>query len=165
MCRGHWRAQRGLCDCRRRWPSDSRRRLLQQRLRWRYGGRPRLLGTFSGVYVPCLLNTMGVVLFLRTGWAIGQAGWVGTCAIWAVGFAVTVLTALSLSAILTNNTQKTGGSYFMVSRSLGPEFGGAIGVVFFLAKSVVAAVYAIGFAEEIRNFVPRGSFARRDARF
>ena len=32
------------------------------------------LGTINGCYVPCLLNIMGIILFERLGWGIGQIG-------------------------------------------------------------------------------------------
>ena len=49
---------------------------------------------------------------------------------------VTVISAISMSAICTNGQIKGGGIYYMISRSLGPEFGGAIGIMFTLANSI-----------------------------
>ena len=41
----------------------------------------------------------------------------------------------------------------MISRSLGPEFGGSIGIVFSLANAVAAAMYVVGFAETVRDIM------------
>ena len=38
---------------------------------------------------------------------------------------------------------------YLISRSLGVEFGGAIGLVFFLAQAISVAMYVIGFAEAV----------------
>ena len=74
---------------------------------------------------------MGIILFLRMGWGVGQAGILGTIAILAVAETMALLTVLSFSAIVTNGNMAGGGSYFKISRSLGPEFGGAIGILFY----------------------------------
>lgn len=43
----------------------------------------------------------------------------------------------------------TGGTYYMISRSLGPEFGGSIGLIFSLANAVACAMYVVGFCESM----------------
>ncbi|NQV26143.1 MAG: amino acid permease [Rhodopirellula sp.] len=88
-------------------------------------------------------------MFLRYGQVVGQAGVIYALVIVAVSKVITTLTALSLSAIATNTEVKGGGAYFLISRSLGVEFGGAIGVVFFLAQAISVAMYVIGFSEAL----------------
>ena len=170
------------------------------------------LATLNGVFVPCSLNIMGIILFLRFGWGVGQAGVLGVLGVLAIAFTLATLTVLSFSTIVTNgvrlpraqtstlppahqrvtrhvsrccflhplpqtvlamacpdwNPSRTrpltttyahyhftpphrtsslcqnmagGGSYFMISRSLGPEFGGAIGILFYLAYAVGVCFY------------------------
>ena len=102
---------------------------------------------FGGVFTPCTLTILGVIMFLRFGYVVGQAGIIYALLIIAVSKLITVLTTLSLSAIATNTEVKGGGAYFLISRSLGVEFGGAIGLVFFLAQAISVAMYVIGFTE------------------
>ena len=115
---------------------------------------PGRFGTFGGVFTPCTLTILGVIMFLRFGQVVGNAGvWV------AVGIVIfskiiTTLTALSLSAIATNTKIKGGGAYYMISRSLGAEYGGSIGVVFFLAQAVSVAMYIVGFTEAAISTFP-----------
>ena len=59
----------------------------------------------------------------------------------------TLLTAISTSAIATNGIVPAGGPYFMISRSLGPEFGGAVGILFYLGNTVAASMYIVGAVE------------------
>ncbi|REK06722.1 MAG: amino acid permease [Planctomycetota bacterium] len=113
-------------------------------------------GTFGGVFTPCTLTILGVIMFLRFGTVVGEAGVVYSVAIVAAANAITLLTSLSLSAIATNTRVRGGGAYFLISRSLGVEFGGAIGVVFFLAQSISVAMYVIGFSEAYRDALPSG---------
>jgi amino acid transporter len=104
-------------------------------------------GTFGGVFTPCTLTILGVIMFLRFGQVVGQAGLIRALFIVFLAKAITVLTTLSLSAIATNTRVKGGGAYFLISRSLGVEYGGAIGLVFFLAQAISVAMYIIGFSE------------------
>ena len=104
---------------------------------------------FGGVFTPCTLTILGVIMFLRFGFVVGQAGIIYALIIIAVSKLITVLTTLSLSAIATNTRVEGGGAYFLISRSLGVEFGGAIGLVFFLAQAISVAMYVIGFSEAV----------------
>ncbi|KAK6179341.1 hypothetical protein SNE40_011727 [Patella caerulea] len=110
-------------------------------------------GWIKGVLIRCLLNIWGVMLFIRLSWCVGQAGMVCTSLIILLSGVVTTLTALSMSAICTNGSIKGGGAYFMISRSLGPEFGGAIGLIFSVANAVAVAMYVVGFAETVRDLL------------
>ncbi|KAI1316222.1 hypothetical protein EDD11_010332 [Mortierella claussenii] len=111
------------------------------------------LGVFSGVFVPCVLSIWGIILFLRFGFIIGQAGVMGTMAMFVVGYLINIFTTLSLSAISTNGTVRGGGVYYLVSRSLGPEFGGSIGLIYFLCTVVGCGMNVLGFVEPlIANF-------------
>ena len=105
------------------------------------------LGTFAGVFTPSILTILGIILFLRLGYVVGNAGLAQTLIILVLANGISVLTSISLSAIATNIKVKGGGDYYLISRTLGPEFGGALGVVLFLAQSVSIGFYCIGFGE------------------
>ncbi|XP_072314959.1 solute carrier family 12 member 6-like [Eucyclogobius newberryi] len=107
---------------------------------------PRM-GTFMGVYLPCLQNIFGVILFLRLTWVVGTAGVLQGLCIVFICCCCTLLTAISMSAIATNGVVPAGGSYFMISRSLGPEFGGAVGLCFYLGTTFAGAMYILGAIE------------------
>uniref|UniRef100_K3X2D1 Amino acid permease/ SLC12A domain-containing protein n=1 Tax=Globisporangium ultimum (strain ATCC 200006 / CBS 805.95 / DAOM BR144) TaxID=431595 RepID=K3X2D1_GLOUD len=109
------------------------------------------LGTINGVYVPCLLNIIGVILFLRLGWGVGQAGVEGIMLIFVLAETQAVLTVLSACTIASNGSMQGGGSYYLISRSLGPEFGGAIGIQFYFLYAVGVSMYLVGFAEEAQQ--------------
>ncbi|XP_062268311.1 solute carrier family 12 member 2 [Platichthys flesus] len=106
-------------------------------------------GWIKGVLVRCMLNIWGVMLFIRMSWIVGQAGIGLACLIVAMATAVTTITGLSTSAIATNGFVRGGGAYYLISRSLGPEFGGSIGLIFAFANAVAVAMYVVGFAETV----------------
>ncbi|XP_046677992.1 LOW QUALITY PROTEIN: bumetanide-sensitive sodium-(potassium)-chloride cotransporter-like [Homalodisca vitripennis] len=108
-------------------------------------------GWLEGVYMRCLLNIWGVMLFLRLSWVIGQAGIVQGLVVIITANIVTLITGVSMSAVSTNGRIRAGGIYYMISRSLGPEFGGAIGLMFTLANSVAVSMYIVGFCESIQD--------------
>ncbi|XP_059926654.1 solute carrier family 12 member 4 isoform X2 [Gadus macrocephalus] len=105
------------------------------------------MGTLMGVYLPCLQNIFGVILFLRLTWIVGTAGIAQSLIIVFMCCSCTMLTAISMSAIATNGVVPAGGAYFMISRSLGPEFGGAVGLCFYLGTTFAAAMYILGAIE------------------
>ncbi|KAG5270067.1 hypothetical protein AALO_G00188300 [Alosa alosa] len=116
------------------------------------------MGTLMGVYLPCLQNIFGVILFLRLTWIVGMAGVVQSFLIVLMCCACTMLTAISMSAIATNGVVPAGGAYFMISRSLGPEFGGAVGLCFYLGTTFAAAMYILGAIEIfLKYLVPQSA--------
>lgn len=118
------------------------------------GQRKARFGTFSGVFTPTVLTILGIILFLRLGWVVGQAGLVGSILIIGIASLISLLTGLSLSAIATNMHVKTGGAYYMISRTLGIEMGGAIGIPLYLSQAVSVSFYIIGFSEAFTSVFP-----------
>jgi potassium/chloride transporter 9 len=105
------------------------------------------LGTFAGVFVPVTLNVLSILMFLRFGFILGQAGLVGTMGMLIAGYLINLLTTMSISAIATNGTVRGGGTYYLISRSLGPEFGGSIGIVFYLGSVFNTSLNAVGLID------------------
>jgi potassium/chloride transporter 9 len=139
------------------------------------GGTAKL-GTFAGVFVPTTLNVLSILMFLRFGFILGQAGIVGMlgkfvalkcermlthAGMLVACYAINLLTTMSISAIATNGTVRGGGAYYLISRSLGPEFGGSIGIVFYLGMVFNTSLNAVGLIDcFIENFGFRdGSWA------
>ncbi|XP_046400819.1 solute carrier family 12 member 3-like isoform X1 [Ischnura elegans] len=116
-------------------------------------GKVIKFGWLEGVFMRCLLNIWGVMLFLRLSWVVGQAGVGEGVAVICLSNIVTLVTTLSMSAVSTNGQIKGGGIYYMISRSLGPEFGGAIGLMFTLANSIAVSMYIVGFCESLQDLL------------
>jgi len=112
------------------------------------------MGTFGGVYTPSILTILGVIMYLRFGWIVGNVGLLGTLMIVTLSTAITFLTALSISAIATDRLVRGGGAYYMISRSLGIESGGAVGIPLYFAQALSVALYTLGFAESVVNQFP-----------
>ena len=91
-------------------------------------------GMFAGVFTPSVLTIFGVIMFMRANFVLGQAGFIKAALILLLAKGITFFTTLSISAITTNMQVRGGGAYFLISRVLGPEFGGAIGIALFLSS-------------------------------
>lgn len=116
------------------------------------------LGTFGGVFTPSILTILGVIMYLRFGWVVGNVGLIGTLLIVTISVSITFLTALSVAAIATDQRVRGGGAYFMISRSLGIEVGGAVGIPLFIALALSVALYTVGFAESLVSVFPSLGF-------
>lgn len=112
------------------------------------------LSTFGGVFTPSILTILGVIMYLRFGWVVGNVGLAGTLIIVTLSTGITFLTGLSIASIATDQRVRTGGAYYMISRSLGIEAGGAVGIPLYLAQALSVALYTIGFAESVVNVFP-----------
>ncbi|XP_062922828.1 solute carrier family 12 member 3 isoform X1 [Mobula hypostoma] len=115
--------------------------------------KPVRFGWIKGVMVRCMLNIWGVILYLRLSWITAQAGIALTWLIILMSVIVTSITGLSISAISTNGKVKSGGTYFLISRSLGPELGGPIGLIFAFANAVAVSMHTVGFAETVKDLL------------
>lgn len=111
---------------------------------------PKKFGTFAGVFTPSILTILGVIMYLRLGWVVGQAGLYATIGLILLAHVISISTGLSLSSIATDKKIKTGGIYYMLSRSLGLPIGGAIGITLFIGTALSIALYIVGFVE---NFI------------
>ncbi|KAL2007019.1 hypothetical protein VTN00DRAFT_8457 [Thermoascus crustaceus] len=105
------------------------------------------LGTFSGVFVPTTLNVLSILMFLRFGFILGQSGVLGMLGMLVAAYLINLVTTMSISAIATNGTVRGGGAYYLISRSLGPEFGGSIGIVFYLGFVFNTGMNAVGLVD------------------
>jgi potassium/chloride transporter 4/5/6 len=112
------------------------------------------LGTFLGVVTPTMLTILGVILYLRTGWVVANAGLVGALLIVLLAHAITITTAFSLSALATSMRVGGGGAYWLISRSMGLELGGALGIPLYLSQALSLTLYSFGLAETVRIIWP-----------
>ncbi|MGA1843980.1 MAG: Na-K-Cl cotransporter [bacterium] len=111
-------------------------------------------GTFAGVFTPAVLTILGVILFLRAGWVVGNAGLAGALAIIVISNLITLSTGLSLSTIATSMDIGGGGNYYLISRTLGLAAGGSIGIPLYLSQAISIAFYIIGFTEGLMWVFP-----------
>lgn len=108
---------------------------------------PNKFGTFGGVFSPTVLTILGVIMYLRMGWVVGNAGLLGAIAIVLLANTITLATGLSMASITTNIKIGAGGAYSIIAKSLGLETGGSVGIPFFVSQTLSAALYIIGFTE------------------
>ncbi len=113
----------------------------------KFSNAPSKFGTFGGVFTPDVLTILGVIMYLRLGWVVGNAGLLGAIAIIILAKLITIATGLSMSSITTNIKIGPGGAYSIISKSLGLEAGGSVGIPLYVAQTLSAALYIVGFTE------------------
>jgi amino acid transporter len=111
-------------------------------------------GTFGGVFTPTFLTILGVIMYLRLGWVVGNAGLLGAWLIIIISFLITLCTALSMSAITTNIRIGAGGAYAIVSQALGLEVGGSLGIPRYVSQGLAVTMYIFGFREGWLSIFP-----------
>ena len=116
--------------------------------------KKQTFGTFAGVFTPTTLTILGVIMYIRLPWVVGNAGVIGSLSIVLLSVAITLTTALSLSSITTNVRIGSGGAFSLISQSLGLEIGGAIGIPFYFAQAIAVAMYIFGFREGLQIIIP-----------
>lgn len=104
-------------------------------------------GTFGGVFTPSVLTILGVIMYLRLPWVVGNAGLWTALGIIVVAHVISITTGLSISSISTDKNVGAGGPYYIVSRSLGLPIGGTLGLALFVGLSFSISLYIIGFCE------------------
>ena len=111
--------------------------------------QPQKYGLFLGVFTPSMLTILGTIMYLRFGWVVGNAGLFEALVIVSIANVITLITALSVSSLATSQRVGVGGAYFLISRSLGIEIGGAIGLPLYLSQAVSLTLYCFGLSETI----------------
>jgi len=116
--------------------------------------RGKKFGTFGGVFTPTMLTVLGAILFLRTGWIVGNAGLGGAILIIGLASLITITTGLSISSIATNIRVRAGGAFSIIAQSLGLEVSGSVSVPFYFAQAIAVAFYVFAFTEGWQRIFP-----------
>ena len=114
-------------------------------------------GTFAGVFTPSVLTILGVIMYMRLGWVVGNAGLIGAIVIIVIAHVISVATGLSVSSVATDKKIGAGGIYYVLSRSMGIPIGGSIGIALFIGTAFSIALYLIGFAESFNDYLGFGT--------
>ena len=114
-------------------------------------------GTFAGVFTPSILTILGVIMYMRLGWVVGNAGLFGTLIIIGLAHVIAISTGLSISSIATDKKIGAGGVYYVLSRSMGIPIGGSIGIALYIGTALSIALYLIGFSESMNDYFNFGT--------
>ncbi len=114
-------------------------------------------GAFAGVFTPSILTILGVIMYMRLGWVVGNAGLLGAIVIIVIAHVIAVTTGLSVSSVATDKKIGAGGIYYILSRSMGVPIGGSIGIVLYIGTAFSIALYLIGFSESFNAYFGLGT--------
>lgn len=113
-------------------------------------------GTFAGVFTPSILTILGVIMYMRLGWVVGNVGLIGAIVIIIIAHVIAITTGLSVSSVATDKKIGAGGIYYVLSRSMGIPIGGSIGIALYVGTAFSIALYLIGFAESFNGYFDLG---------
>jgi amino acid transporter len=131
--------------------------LIKDAMNTKIADTNKKFGTIEGVIIPSILQMIGVILFLRLGLVLGHVGIFQMSIIISLSAFLLFITGLSLSGIVSNMKMSGGGAYYLISRSLGIEFGGAIGILSCLSQLCSISLCVTGFSLSINEFFPSTS--------
>jgi len=116
-------------------------------------------GALTGVFIPTCENMWGVLIFLRFYYIVGQAGiWQTLCAV-LLSFAAALCTTCAMSSIASSGgLVSSGGPYYMISRALGPVIGATIGIMYWLAITMLSVLECLGAVEALAMAAPSMRF-------
>ncbi|KAK4871857.1 hypothetical protein RN001_015981 [Aquatica leii] len=115
--------------------------------------QPVLFGTWDGVFTSCLINIFGVIVFLRSGWMVGQAGILNAVLIVFATVFTALISVLSAVGICERCRVESGGVYFLLSYVLGSRFGGSLGLLYCFGQAVGCALNVLGFGESMAGVI------------
>ena len=118
--------------------------------------KTKKFGTFAGVFTPSILTILGVIMYMRLGWVVGNAGLLGAILIIIIAHVISISTGLSVSSVATDKKIGAGGIYYVLSRSMGVPIGGSIGIALYVGTAFSIALYLIGFAESFNGYFDLG---------
>lgn len=124
--------------------------------RWRtnfFISQPVLFGTWDGVFTSCLINIFGVIVFLRSGWIVAQAGILNAVLIIIASVSIALISVLSAVGICERCRVESGGVYFLIAHTLGSRFGGSLGLLYCFGQAVGCALNVLGFGESMAGLV------------
>ncbi|KAG2385467.1 hypothetical protein C9374_003282 [Naegleria lovaniensis] len=123
-------------------------------------------GIVDGVYIPCVSAVLGTILFLKVPWILGNAGLAYSLLYVVISVLCSVFTWNSLSAVVTNGLIRSGGPITIMSRVLGNQFSGSVGIIYFIGFIFLLSLHSFGAATlvltTVHDFYPGFVIADRD---
>lgn len=81
-----------------------------------------MFGTWDGVFTSVLINIFGVIVFLRSGWIVAQAGILNGVLIVLATVSLALVSVLSAVGICERCRVESGGVYFLIAHTMGKGF-------------------------------------------
>ncbi|OHT09601.1 Amino acid permease family protein [Tritrichomonas foetus] len=107
---------------------------------------------FIGVFIPTIINVICVTYFMDLHRSINHIGWGLGFLYYTFSIVASIGTLVSICVIATNGEMKDGGCYYLISRTLGPEIGGVIGVTLLIAHASALSHRLQYISATITNF-------------